>query len=144
MAEIEKTQEQEEAKAVHFAFDLGALLPLFQPVLKKAEEFWKPDHPPSTVLLGSLGSAFARAFPSLGTGEQACVLDRIEEGVMVPGDDYLGTAVSTGFLEGLIHRAEEDGTWPAVREALRPLSREYADAYLAAPFHLPPEQPQGA
>ncbi len=110
--------EQEDEKALHFALDLGAMLPLFQPVLQETMESWTPDEPLPTVLLGDLGSAFARGFLFLNIEAQGRVLDRIEEGVAVPGDDYLGTAVSTGFLEEVIHRSERDGTWPTIRLAL--------------------------
>jgi len=129
--------EQEKLRAFSFACGLGELLPAFRAVVEEVRAYWAPDDPPSTVLLGQLGTQFALGFAAFDAGERASVLDRIEDGVRVPGDDYLSTVVATGFLEAFIHRAERDGTWPELRDALRPLSQEFADAYVNDPiFHV--------
>lgn len=139
MDQVTTAADRDEADALRFALRLGAELPVFRPVLEQAEAFWSPDQPPATVLLGSLGSAFAKSFGTLGARDRAAVAARLEEG-LTGGADYLGTAVATGFLEAAIHRAEADGTWPEVAAALGPQSRDFAEAYRNAPFHSMPDQ----
>ncbi len=124
---------EDQAEALRFALRLGEL-PLFQPVLREAETFWSPDLPPAVVLLGSLGQTFAAGFHTLGSGSRQWVANLIDR-AMESGSDYLQTVVATGFLEAVIHRAESDGTWPALAAALGPQSRRFADDYRSHPFH---------
>lgn len=126
-----------EALAIRFTEKLGMLLPLFQPAMRDAEEFWSPDKPPAVVLLGSLGSAFTAGFQTLSTQDRKAVAEWLEDG-MKGGTDYLGTAVATGFIEALIHKAEASGIWPEVEAALGPLSHDFAAVYRNDPFHLAP------
>ena len=128
---------EDEALAVCFTEGLGTLLPLFQPAMRDAEEFWSPDKPPAVVLLGSLGGAFAAGFQTLNARDRKAVAEWLEDG-MKGGADYLGTAVATGFIEALIHKAEADGIWPEVEAVLGPLSHDFAAAYRNDPFHLAP------
>ena len=140
MSQLAATPEkstEDEAVATRFAEGLGMLSPLFQPTMRDAEEFWFPGKPPAVVLLGSLGSAFASSFQTLDAQDRKAVTERLEDG-MKGGTDYLGTAVATGFLEALIHKAEADGIWPEVEAALGSLSRNFAAAYRSDPFHLAP------
>ncbi len=128
---------EDEAIAICFTEELGMLLPLFQPVMRDAEQFWSLDKPPAVVLLGSLGSAFAAGFQMLSARDKEAVAERLEDG-MTGGADYLGTAVATGFMEALIHKAEANGIWPEVEVVLGPLSHDFAAAYRNDPFHLAP------
>ena len=123
---------EDEALAIRFADRLGMLLPLFQPAMSDAEEFWFPDKPPAVVLLGSLGGAFADGFQTLSIRDRKAVAERLEDG-MRGGADYLGTAVATGFIESLIHKAEAKGIWPEVEAVLGPLSQDFAAAYRSDP-----------
>jgi len=127
---------ENEALATRFTERLG-VLPLFQPVMRGAEEFWSPDKPPALVLLGSLGDAFAAGFQTLSARDRQAVAEWLEDG-MAGGADYLGTAVATGFIEALIHKAEANGIWPQVEAVLGPLSHDFAAAYRNDPFHLAP------
>ncbi len=113
------------------------LLPLFRPVMHDAEEFWSPDKPPAVVLLGGLGDAFAAGFQTLSARDRNAVAEWLED-AMTGGADHLGTAVATGFIEALIHKAESNGIWPEVEAVLGPLSQDFAAAYRNDPFHLAP------
>ena len=128
---------EDEAYAVCFTEKLAMLLPLFQPAMRDAEEFWSPDKPPVVVLLGNLGGAFAAGFQTLSTGDKKAVAEWLEYG-MKGGADDLGTAVATSFIEALVHKAEANGIWPEVEAVLGPLSQSFAAAYRNAPFHLAP------
>ncbi len=113
------------------------LLPLFQPTMHDAEKFWFPDKPPAVILLSSLGGAFAAGFQTLSARDRKAVAEWLEDG-MAGGADYPGTAVATGFIEALIHKAEAAGIWPQVEAVLGPLSHDFAVAYRSDPFHLAP------
>ena len=123
---------EDEALAIRFTERLGTLLPLFQPAMRDAEEFWSPDKPPAVVLLGSLGSAFAAGFQTLSIRDRKAVAERLEDG-MRGGADYLGIAVATGFIEALIHKAEANGIRPEVEAVLGSLSQDFAAAYRSDP-----------
>ena len=80
------------------------------------------------VLPGTLGTAFAAGFQTLSARDRKAVAERLEHG-MKGGADHLGTAVATGFMEALLHRAEATSGSPEVEAALGPLSRGFATAY---------------
>lgn len=136
LASTSGKSDEGETFALSFAERLGKLLSLFQPVMHDTEEFWFPGKPPAVVLLGNLGGAFAIGFRTLSVRDRRTVAERVEDG-MTGGADYLGTAVATGFMEALIHKAEADDIWPEVEATLGPLSRNFAAAYRNDPVHLP-------
>lgn len=93
------------------------------------EEYTDPECPLPISFLGYFGTTIAAHFDALPPGEWAVLSAMIEEG-LASEDEEIGTAVATGLIEGLIHRAEAIETlWPRIEAALGPEAREYADAY---------------
>lgn len=89
----------------------------------------EPHCPLPTVLMGEMGQVVAEGWDAIPADEWTR-LSALIEGALASDDDDLGTAVATGLIEGLIHRAEAiGGLWPRVEAALGPEARDYADAY---------------
>ncbi len=85
-------------------------------------------------LLGYFGGQIARQYDTLAPQEWALLSALIEQG-LASDDDDVKTAVKTGLIEGLIHRAEAvEGLWPKIEVGLGSLARSYADAYRNADF----------
>lgn len=98
------------------------------------EEYSDPECPLPISLLGYFGRQIARQYDALAPEEWALLSALIEQG-MASGDDDVSTAVATGLIEGLIHRAEAvEGLWPRIEASLGSLARGYADAYRNADF----------
>ena len=96
------------------------------------EKFTDPECPLPNSLLGEFGWEIANNWDAITPDEWALLSAEIERG-LASDDDDIGTAVATGLIEGLIHRAEViDGLWPTIEARLGPLARRYADAYCEA------------
>ena len=94
------------------------------------ESFRNPECLLPIPMLGQFGQRIAVNFDAIPSGEWASLSAMIEEG-LTSDDDDVGTAVATGLIEGLIHRAEDVETlWPRIEASLGPEARSYADAYL--------------
>lgn len=93
------------------------------------EEYSDPECPLPISLLGYFGGQIAKRYDALAPEEWALLSALIEQG-MASEDDDVSTAVATGLIEGLIHRAEAvEGLWPRIEAGLGSLTRGYADAY---------------
>lgn len=100
------------------------------------EEYRDPEEPLPISLLGHFGGEIAKQYDTIGHEEWRRLSDLIEQG-LTSGDSDVGTAVATGLIEGLIHRAEAiEGAWPKIELGLGPLARSYADAYRNADFAM--------
>ena len=98
------------------------------------EEYSDPECPLPISMLGYFGRQIAGQYDTLAPGEWVLLSALIEQG-MASEDDDLSTAVATGLIEGLIHRAEAvEGLWPRIETGLGSLARSYADAYRNADF----------
>lgn len=117
-----------ETEALDVAARIARAAPLLRPALAEALSFWKPGRPPSTVLLGDLGNAFAAEFHKIA-GPQRTEVARIVEDAAGSPSEPVRAAASTGFLEAAIHRGERDGTWADIAAVLLPRSRAFSDAY---------------
>lgn len=98
------------------------------------EEYSDPECLLPISLLGCFGGQIARQYDTLAPQEWAILSALIEQG-LASDDDDVRTAVKTGLIEGLIHRAEAvEGLWSRIEVGLGPLARFYADAYRKADF----------
>lgn len=87
---------------------------------------WQPDSPPLLSALSDLGQELARD-QSVSVDVLRDIMDQTE-GLLVYGDEYEKTAVSTGFLEALISSAEAESPTRAGRrylDLMGPESRRY-------------------
>ena len=98
------------------------------------EEYNDPKCLLPISLLGSFSGQIAKQYDALAPEEWALLSALIEQG-LASDDEDVKTAVSTGLIEGLIHRAEAvEGLWPRIEAGLGSLARSYADAYRNADF----------
>lgn len=98
------------------------------------EEYSDPECLLPISLLGFFGRQIAKQYDALAPEEWALLSALIEQG-LASDDEDVRTAVSTGLIEGLIHRAEAvEGLWPRIEVGLGSLARSYADAYRNADF----------
>ena len=98
------------------------------------EEYRDPEEPLPISLLGHFGGEIAKQYDAIGPEEWRRLSALIEQG-LASEDSDIGTAVATGLIEGLIHRAEVvEGLWSRIEAALGPQARSYADAYRNADF----------
>ena len=96
------------------------------------EEYTDPEHPLPISLLGRFGGEIATNFDTISPGDWATLSAMIEQG-LASDDEDVGTAVATGLIEGLIHRAETvENLWPRIEAGLGSGARSYADAYRKA------------
>ena len=96
------------------------------------EEFMDSENPLPISLLGQFGGVIANNFEALAPNEWAALAAMIEQG-LTSDDDDVSTAVATGLIEGMIHRAEAiDNLWPRIEAGLGSKARSYADAYRSA------------
>jgi hypothetical protein len=110
--------------------DLAAESPALKGAFQDAKKYWAPDEPPVTSLLATFANCLvnASADPMVPGTERAL---RIVEAAMVSGDVDLVTAVSTGFIEGLVASADRHGVLTQFLAALGPVSRSHADRWLS-------------
>lgn len=98
------------------------------------EEYRDPEEPLPISLLGHFGGEIAKQYDTIDPEEWRRLSALIEQG-LASDDSDIGTAVATGLIEGLIHRAEAvEGLWPRIEANLGPQARAYADAYRSADF----------
>lgn len=98
------------------------------------EEYSEPECPLPISLLGYFGGQIASQYDTLAPEEWVLLSASIEQG-LTSDDDDVKTAVRTGLIEGLIHRAEAiEGLWPRIEVGLGSLARSYTDAYRNADF----------
>ena len=96
------------------------------------DDYRDPEAPLAIPLLGHFGVTIAANFDTIPPGEWKTLSAMIEQG-LASGDEDVGTAVATGLVEGLIHRAETvENLWPRIEAALGSAARSYADAYRKA------------
>ncbi len=96
------------------------------------QEFEDPEQPLAIPLLGYLGGEIAKNFDAISSNEWATLSAMIEQG-LASNDEDIGTAVATGLIEGMVHRAEAiDNLWPRIEASLGSKARSYADAYRSA------------
>ena len=96
------------------------------------EEFMDSENPLPILLLGQFGGVIANNFEVLAPGEWAALAAMIEQG-LTSNDADISTAVATGLIEGMVHRAEAiDNLWPRIEAGLGSKARGYADAYRSA------------
>lgn len=92
-------------------------------------DFTDPEYPLPTALLGSFGREIANNYDIITSCEWISLSRMIEDG-LASDDDEVGTAVATGLIEGMIHRAEAiEDLWPRIEANLGPRARSYAEAY---------------
>ncbi len=98
------------------------------------EQYRDPEEPLPISLLGHFGGEIAKRYDTIGLEEWRRLTDLIEQG-LASDDTDVGTAVATGLIEVLIHRAEAvDGLWPKIEQGLGSQARSYAAAYRNADF----------
>ena len=96
---------------------------------RDTDDFTDPKYPLPTALLGSFGREIANNYDTITSCEWVSLSAMIEEG-LASDDGDVGTAVATGLIEGMIHRAEAiENLWPRIEAGLGPRARSYADAY---------------
>ncbi len=98
------------------------------------EEYRDPKEPLPISLLGHFGGEIAKQYDTIGSEEWRRLSDLIEQG-LASDDSDVGTAVATGLIEVLVHRAEAvEGLWPKIELGLGSQARSYAAAYRNADF----------
>ena len=117
-----------------FADDMLSRSAFLRDNCQDLEEYNDPECLLPISLLGSFGGQIAKQYDALAPEEWALLSALIEQG-LASDDEDVRTAVSTGLIEGLIHRAETvEGLWRRIEVGLGSLARSYADAYRNADF----------
>ena len=119
---------------MRFADQMLSASALLRDNCRDLEDYRDPEEPLPIGLLGYFGGEIAKQYGTIGPEEWKRLSDLIEQG-LASDDNDVGTAVATGFIEGLIHHAEAvAGLWPKIEASLGSLARSYADAYRNAEF----------
>ena len=117
---------------MRFAMSMHSRSTFLRDHCRDLEEYTDPEYPLAICLLGHFGGVIATNFDEISPGEWAALSAMIEQG-LASDDEDVGTAVATGLIEGLIHRAETVANlWPRIEAALGSEARSYADAYRKA------------
>lgn len=90
---------------MHFADAMLSRSAFLRDHCRDLEEYTDPEHPLPISLLSRFGGEIAANFDTISPGEWAMLSAMIEQG-LASDDEDVGTAVATGLIEGLIHRAE--------------------------------------
>lgn len=119
---------------MQFANDMLSRSAFLRDNCQDLKEYTDPECLLPISLLGYFGGQIAGQYDTLASREWALLSALIEQG-MASEDDDVSTAVATGLIEGLIHRAEAVvGLWPKIEVGLGSPARSYADAYRNADF----------
>lgn len=117
---------------MHFAEHMLSRSMFLRDHCRDLEEYTNPEALLPISLLGRFGGEIASKFDEITPGEWADLSTMIEQG-LASDDQDVGTAVATGLIEEMIHRAEAIGNlWPRIEVGLGPGARSYADAYRKA------------
>lgn len=93
------------------------------------EEYMDPECPLPIALLGKFGGEIAENYDVITPNEWKSLSATIEEG-LASDNNNVSTAVATGLIEGMIHRAEAvENLWSRIEAGLGPRARSYAQAY---------------
>jgi hypothetical protein len=121
---------------MHFAEYMLSRSEFLQENCQDLEDYRDPECLIPIFMLGYFGGQIAKRYDTIVPDEWALLSALIEEG-LASDDDDVGTAVATGLIEGLIHRAEAiEGLWPRIEARLGSEARGYADAYRNADYSV--------
>ncbi len=117
--------------------ELGAIVRAFSDVAFSIERrvsdevsFWAPDPPLANPILGSIGQEIGENFDSFDEHQKQKIFWLMEK-YMRLDDDELSTAVATGLIEALVHKAEEvKGRLNRILSYMGPESKKYADGWI--------------
>lgn len=92
-------------------------------------DFWLPSSPPAIPILGAIGQEISENFGDFSEIQKRELLSLIEQ-YLVLEDEDISSAIATGLIEGLLHKAEDEDKLSEVLLFLGPESRKYAEAWL--------------
>jgi hypothetical protein len=119
---------------LQFAEEMLAKSAFLQEHCHDLEQHRDPGEETPIGMMGDFGLEIASGYETMTPAERTLILGLIEQGLLSHDED-VSTAVATGLIEGLIHRAEViDGRWEKIEPDLGPEARAYADAYRNADF----------
>lgn len=102
------------------------------------ESEYGPDIP--TSALGRIGLAFVDHVDEIELAQKVQIFAEVEE-LLACEDESVVDAVSTGFLEAVVNRAERHDRYNAVAEYFGTRAREYVEAWNLSLGITPSSQP---
>jgi len=98
-------------------------------VYQESVEYWAPDVPPITIILGELGRQIVDGLNDVEPEVNRRIFQLIEA-AMKSADGDLQTAVASGLIEAIVTRTDQDEhVWEIVSSMLGELSRKHAESW---------------